>query len=59
MWIATSLFSILIPQNTKSTTILCINNILEENPETILKISLIEVYSAYHHKQKAIKDPKR
>ena len=59
MWIATSLFSILIHQNTKSTTILCINNILEENPKAILKISLTEVYSAYNHEQKAIKDPKR
>ena len=55
LWIAISLFSILTHQNTKSTTGLCIYNTLEERLKTPLKISLIEVDSAYHQEAKAIK----
>ena len=55
VWIATSLFSILIHQNTKSTTIFCIYNILEERPKVILEISLIDVDLAYYQEAKTIK----
>ena len=50
--IATSLFSILIHQNTKSTTVLCIFNISEKRPKALLKISKTDVNSAY--RQRAI-----
>ena len=53
--IAMSLFSIIIHQNTKSTTVLCIYNILEERLKVPLKISLIDVNSAYHQEAKTIK----
>ena len=43
MSIATSLFSIFIHQNTKSTTGLNIYSILEERPKALLKIILIDV----------------
>ena len=47
-------FSILIHENTKSTTVLCIYNIMEERPKPFLKIYLIDLDSAYHHKEKTI-----
>ena len=49
-----SLFSIFIHQNTKSTTVLSIYNILEGRFKTPSKISLIDVDSAYHQEAKAI-----
>ena len=48
--VATSLFSILIHQNTSSTTVLCIFNTFEERPKALLKISLIDVDSAYYQR---------
>ena len=55
VWIAISLLSIFIRQNTKSTTVLCIYNILEERLKVPSKISLIDVDSAYHQEAKTIK----
>ena len=55
MWIATSLFLILIHQNTKNTTVLPIWNILGERPKTCLKISLTDADSAYHQEPKTIR----
>ena len=55
VWIAMSVFSIFIHQNTKSTTILCIYNILEERLKVPSKIFLIDVDSAYHQEVKRIK----
>ena len=53
--IAKSLFSIFIHQNTKSTTVLCIYNILEERLKAPSKISNIDVHSGYHQEAKTIK----
>ena len=47
-----TLFLILIHQNTKTATVLCIDNILEERPKVFLNISLIDVHSAYHQEAK-------
>ena len=47
-------FSILIHENTKSTTVLCIYNIMEERPKPFLKIYLTDLDSVYHHKEKTI-----
>ena len=55
MWIAMSLFSIFLHQNTKSTTVLCIYNILVERLKAPWKICLIDVDSAYHQEAKTIK----
>ena len=55
MLIGTSLFSILIHQNTKSTTVFCIKNIFRERSKKLLKISLIDVNSGYHQEAKTIK----
>ena len=54
-WLDISLFLIFIHQNTKSTTILCIYNILEERLKVPSKISLIDVDPAYHQEAKTIK----
>ena len=55
VWIAMSLFSIFIHQNTKSTTVLCIYNILDERLKAPSKISNIDVDSGYHQEAKTIK----
>ena len=52
--IAMSLFSIFIHQNTKSTTVHCIYNILEESFKTSSKFFLIDVDSAYYQEAKTI-----
>ena len=55
VWIAVSLFSVFIHQNIKSTTVLCIYNILEKSFKAPSKISLIDVDSAYHQEANTIK----
>ena len=55
VWIAKSLFSILIHQNTKSAIVLCVYDILKECLKAPSKISQIDVYSAHHQEPKTIK----
>ena len=52
LFLSTTFLSQKFPQNTKSTTVLCIHKILKERHKALLKIPLIDVDSAYHQDAK-------